>query len=255
MALLFQSVLAVHIAAGTVALLVFWVPLVTKKGGRTHRRVGWVYVAAAATLAITGFFLCIQLVSGGSPLRWRAGIFLAYVSVLAGASAQLGVRALRTKERAGASRAAIDLIPPLLLVASPRRRRGRARGVRHLPVDGPLRPLRGARLRNRGGAPPVLADPSGPRARVVPRAHEWDGDVLHHDPHRVRRRERTALRHAYVRSRPMGRPDCRPRRRADNLAPVLCPALRGERRARRRPQGPVRVAHGSSGSCSTATSM
>ena len=26
--------------------------------------------------------------------------------------------------------------------ASPRRRRGRARGVRHLPVDGPLRPLR-----------------------------------------------------------------------------------------------------------------
>ena len=117
MALLFQSVLAVHIAAGTVALLVFWVPLVTKKGGRTHRRVGWVYVAAAATLAITGFFLCIQLVSGGSPLRWRAGIFLAYVSVLAGASAQLGVRALRTKERVGASRAAIDVVPPLLLVA------------------------------------------------------------------------------------------------------------------------------------------
>jgi len=52
MALLFQSVLAVHIAAGAVALSVFWVPLVTKKGGRTHRRAGWVYVVAAATLAI-----------------------------------------------------------------------------------------------------------------------------------------------------------------------------------------------------------
>jgi uncharacterized membrane protein len=115
MALLFQSMLAVHIAAGAVALLVLLVPLVTKKGGRTHRRVGWVYVAAAATLAFTGFLLCIELVS--SPLRWRAGIFLAYVSVLAGASAQFGVRALRTKGRAGASMAAIDLIPPLLLVA------------------------------------------------------------------------------------------------------------------------------------------
>jgi uncharacterized membrane protein len=115
MALLFQSVLAVHIAAGAVALLVFWVPLVTKKGGRTHRRVGWVYVAAAGTLAVTGFLLCIQLVS--SPLRWRAGIFLAYVSVLAGASAQFGVRALGTKGRARASRGAIDLVPPLLLVA------------------------------------------------------------------------------------------------------------------------------------------
>jgi uncharacterized membrane protein len=116
-ALLFQSVLAVHIAAGAVALSVFWVPLVTKKGGRTHRRAGWVYVVAAATLAITGFLLCIQLVSSGGPLRWRAGVFLAYVSVLAGASAQLGVRALRTKGRAGASEAAIDLVPPLLLVA------------------------------------------------------------------------------------------------------------------------------------------
>lgn len=116
MALLFQSVLAVHIAAGAVALLVFWVPLVTKKGGRTHRRAGWVYVAAAATLATTGFLLCIPLVSGGSPLRWRAGIFLAYVSVVAGASALFGVRALRTKGRAGVSRGAIDLAPPLLLV-------------------------------------------------------------------------------------------------------------------------------------------
>ena len=117
MALLFQSVLALHITAGAIALLVFWVPWVTKKGGRTHRRAGWVYVVAAATLAITGFLLCIQLVTSGGPLRWRAGVFLAYVSVLAGASAQLGVRALRTKGRAGASRALIDLVPPLLLVA------------------------------------------------------------------------------------------------------------------------------------------
>jgi len=114
---LFQIVLAVHIAAGAVSLLVFSVPLVTKKGGRTHRRVGWIYVAAAATVAVTGFLSCIPLVSDGSPWRWRAGIFLAYVSLLAGASALFGVRALRTKGRAGASRAAIDLIPPLVLVA------------------------------------------------------------------------------------------------------------------------------------------
>jgi len=114
---LFQVVLAVHIAAGAVSLLAFAVPLVTKKGGRTHRRVGWIYVAAAATVAVTGLLSCLPLVSGGSPWRWRAGIFLAYVSVLAGASAQFGVRALRTKERTGASRRAIDLVPPLLLVA------------------------------------------------------------------------------------------------------------------------------------------
>lgn len=118
MELLFEIVLAVHIAAGAVSLLVLSVPLVTKKGGRTHRRVGWVYVGAAATVAITGVLSCIPLVSGGNPLRWRAGIFLAYVGVLAGASALFGVRALRTKTRTGPSRRAIDLIPPLLLVAS-----------------------------------------------------------------------------------------------------------------------------------------
>jgi uncharacterized membrane protein len=117
MAPLFQSVLAIHIAAGAVALLFFWIPLVTKKGGRTHRRVGWVYVAAAATLAVTGLLLCVPLVTNGSPRRWRAGMFLAYVSVLAGASAQFGVRALLTQGRTGAWRSAIDLVPPLLLVA------------------------------------------------------------------------------------------------------------------------------------------
>ena len=79
MPLLLQSMLAVHIAAGGgLRSLVLLVPLVTRKGGRTHRRVGGVYVAAAGTLAVTGFLLCIHLVS--SPLRWRAGIFLAYVS-------------------------------------------------------------------------------------------------------------------------------------------------------------------------------
>jgi len=114
---LFQIVLAIHIAAGAVSLLVFAVPLVTKKGGRTHRRVGWVYVAAAATVAVTGLLSCIPLLSNGNPFRWRTGIFLAYVSVLAGASAQFGVRALRTKGRVGPSRDAIDLVPPLLLVA------------------------------------------------------------------------------------------------------------------------------------------
>jgi uncharacterized membrane protein len=112
---LFQIVLAVHIAAGAVALLVFSVPLVTKKGGRAHRRVGWVYVGAAAMVALTGFLLCLPLVSG---VRFRAGIFLAYVSLLAGASVLFGVRALRTKGRVGASRNVIDLGPALLLVAS-----------------------------------------------------------------------------------------------------------------------------------------
>lgn len=117
MTLFFQLVLGLHIGAGILALLVFWVPLVTKKGGTTHRRVGWIYVVAASTVAVTGMVSCARLIGDGRPGRVRAGIFLAYVGVLAGASAQLGVRALRMKARTHASRAAVDLLPPVLLIA------------------------------------------------------------------------------------------------------------------------------------------
>jgi uncharacterized membrane protein len=117
MTLVFRIVLGVHISAGVVALLVFWLPLVAKKGGRLHRRVGWVYVAAAGTVAVTGIASCVRLMTDGGPGRFRAGVFLAYVGVLAGASALLGVRALRTKGRTAASRNPVDLAPPLLLVA------------------------------------------------------------------------------------------------------------------------------------------
>lgn len=117
MTFFFQLVLGLHIAAGILSLLVFWVPLVTKKGGRVHRRVGWIYVVAASTVAVTGMMSCARLIADGRPGPVRAGVFLAYVGILAGASAQLGVRALRAKTRTQASRAPVDLFPPVLLIA------------------------------------------------------------------------------------------------------------------------------------------
>jgi len=121
MALLLRIVFGVHIVAGAVALLVFWIPLVTRKGGRTHRAFGWVYVAAAATVAVTGIGSAVRLVverSGGGPHRGRpwAGIFLVYVGLFAAESALLGVRALGPRARLTRLGRAIDLIPPLLLV-------------------------------------------------------------------------------------------------------------------------------------------
>jgi uncharacterized membrane protein len=117
MILAFKIALWVHILAGVVALLVFWVPMVTKKGGRLHRRAGWVYVVAAATIALTGLVNCARMLTDDRPGNDRAAVFLAYVGVFAAASAQMGVRALRTKKRVAASRHPVDLAPPLLLVA------------------------------------------------------------------------------------------------------------------------------------------
>src|SRR5450432_2019448 len=90
MALIFRIVLGIHIIAGAAALLVFWIPLVTRKGGRTHRRAGWAYVTAAAIVAVTGIASAGRLmVYDPRPHAWRAGIFLVYVGLFAAESALL----------------------------------------------------------------------------------------------------------------------------------------------------------------------
>ena len=108
--------LAPHPLAGAAALSSFWVPLVTKKGGVAHRRAGWVYIAAAATIALTGLVGCARILTDDNPGNDRVGIFLGYVAVLAAANALLGVRSLGTKRRGEARRSLVDLTPPALLV-------------------------------------------------------------------------------------------------------------------------------------------
>jgi hypothetical protein len=117
MILALKIALWAHVLAGAVALSVFWLPLVTKKGGPTHRRAGWVYVVAAWGIALTAFINCARMLTDDLPSNDRAAIFLAYVGVLAGANALLGIRALGTKRRVTGSRNPVDLTPPALLVA------------------------------------------------------------------------------------------------------------------------------------------
>jgi hypothetical protein len=129
----FKLALWAHILAGAVALSVFWLPVVTKKGGATHRRAGWVYVVAAGAIALTGFANCARMLTDGNPSNDRAAVFLAYIGVLAAASAQLGVRALGTKRRTSGSRSLVDLALPALLVVG-----GLALGALGLRVGRPL---------------------------------------------------------------------------------------------------------------------
>ncbi|MBM3818603.1 MAG: hypothetical protein FJW14_06245 [Acidimicrobiia bacterium] len=58
---MFNTVLAVHVAAGSVALLSMFVPMVTRKGGRLHRRAGWTFVGSMAIVSATAFALSIAL--------------------------------------------------------------------------------------------------------------------------------------------------------------------------------------------------
>jgi hypothetical protein len=55
MANLFQWLRWVHITAGSFALILFWIPAIARKGGRTHIRAGWFYVACMSVVVVTAF--------------------------------------------------------------------------------------------------------------------------------------------------------------------------------------------------------
>ena len=55
MASLFQSLRWVHIAAGSIALILFWIPAIAPKGGRLHIRAGWFYVVCMSVVVLTAF--------------------------------------------------------------------------------------------------------------------------------------------------------------------------------------------------------
>lgn len=112
---LFQGLRWAHIAAGAIALIVFWVPAIAKKGGRTHIRAGWVYVACMSIVVVSAFLMSGLVFS--APLAVRgiqqplsagemAGflreqrIFASFLGFLAGitlASGWMGIGATRTK--------------------------------------------------------------------------------------------------------------------------------------------------------------
>jgi hypothetical protein len=55
MANLFQWLRWVHVAAGGLALILFWIPAIAPKGGRLHVRAGWFYVACMSMVVVTAF--------------------------------------------------------------------------------------------------------------------------------------------------------------------------------------------------------
>jgi uncharacterized membrane protein len=98
-----KPILVLHIAAGSVALLSMWVPMVSRKGGALHRRSGWVFVTAMAVVSITALVLAgARLLFDPRPAARDAGFFLLSLSVLTANSVSSGVRVLRARQRTAA---------------------------------------------------------------------------------------------------------------------------------------------------------
>lgn len=82
-----QSVRLIHISAGIAAFFIAPIPLLTMKGGKTHRRWGKIYFWAMAVVAATAMVLAL----------WKPILFLAFVSVFSFYFAFRGYRVLRQK--------------------------------------------------------------------------------------------------------------------------------------------------------------
>ena len=132
---LFLAVLAVHVVAGTTAVITGATAALAHKPGLRHLRAGRRYYRAIIVLSGTGAVLAV--------MRWREDAYLLVIAAVMVTAATIGVRA--------------------------RRRRGRA--GRHHPHPGPEPVVRGhddRLLRGQWPAPAAARPPAGDRVLGSP---------------------------------------------------------------------------------------
>jgi hypothetical protein len=123
----YDANLVLHVVAGGVGLVTMLVPLLATKGGRLHRRAGWVFTMAMGVVAVTG--VAIALAWLVAPLEVkpperaldpdaqahyvaavrRAGLFFGFIAVFVGSAAWQGVVATRQRRKVIAWGNPIDL--------------------------------------------------------------------------------------------------------------------------------------------------
>ncbi|GAB4035686.1 DUF2306 domain-containing protein [Spirosoma gilvum] len=89
---LLSSLLILHIATGSIALLVGLIPMFSKKGSRLHNRAGLVYVYCMITVAITALLLC-----GLQPFKMMR-LFLTGIAIFSFYLSMTGWRATKQKK-------------------------------------------------------------------------------------------------------------------------------------------------------------
>lgn len=85
---------ALHIAAGALALLAFWLNAALRKGSGGHRYVGRAYLIAMSAVIVSGVPLIVQRVVDGHPVT---AAFLGYLLLLTATATWLLWRAVRDR--------------------------------------------------------------------------------------------------------------------------------------------------------------
>ncbi|MGD9688737.1 MAG: hypothetical protein AB7K52_02750 [Phycisphaerales bacterium] len=112
---LIAGTLWLHVPAGVLGVLVFWVPLVATKGGRLHRRAGWVFAASMLVAGISAMILSAlrfaQAASAPAGLTLAAAVtplFFFNVGLLTLTSVHHALRVLRQKGRTAPHQGTLD---------------------------------------------------------------------------------------------------------------------------------------------------
>jgi hypothetical protein len=115
MEIIAKTLLAGHIGAGFTSLILFWVPVFTRKGGINHRRVGNYYVWAMWWVVISAALLSFKNVLIGDMLM---AAFLGFLALITGKPLWLGISALNNKSHQSHGYRCAQLIMSGLVVVS-----------------------------------------------------------------------------------------------------------------------------------------
>lgn len=89
---LHQLALQVHLGAGIVALVTFWIQVFRRKAGPWHRRIGWIYATAMALVLISAIPLTLAFWQDGQSLVSMFLGFLGVITLSAGIEAIMASR-------------------------------------------------------------------------------------------------------------------------------------------------------------------
>lgn len=112
---LFQILLVIHIIAGFAGLVLFWVPVFTRKGGVNHKRIGSYYVVAMWAVVSTAFLLSIINAANG---RLQIAGFLGFLALITAQPLWLGMSVLNNKHKPKAAFMRLQGIVGLLVGVS-----------------------------------------------------------------------------------------------------------------------------------------
>ena len=95
MELINKCILPIHVVAGFISLVLFWLPIAVKKGGNLHIKIGWAYVYSMWMVVSTAFALSIiNLIQHD----YFSALFLGYLTVITSMPLWYGISILKYKK-------------------------------------------------------------------------------------------------------------------------------------------------------------